>query len=497
MRRNAGKSNTRGGKVLVFLAVLLPTMFTFLLLVLDGSNVTSSFRDAQQVADTAALSGADELYFGSPTAEVEAIAREFAEANVSTGSATIEVNCPPLSGNFAGSSNHVEVILRDAVRNSFGSSRLGNEETTISARSVAGLKAVTDDSAIIVLDDDPPPFALSPVLPIVPSLPAILGGMEVLGLGRVTVDGAVIVNTDWGGVDEHNELVGENSLPPYGITCMPILPLSKLSATNIRTTGGVDRLKNYSKFGGAGSENFLQAKRRPVPDPFRELPVPTVGVDAANVKTDYYGGRTIVGIPLIGPAITLRPGVYEWITVLAGRVRFEPGVYVIRNTDPLTQISLTMLAGEVQAEGVMFYITDNAAYSPTVGSPDASDGETRPDAGGLLADVVGLLPSAVVNIGLLGSDISPINDSSSPFDGFSFYQRRMDRRPMVFVQENLLGNGSLAGTIYSKWGHVILAGKGTFDARFVVGTLRIIALLDMDIRPSVDLPPAYDVYLAE
>lgn len=496
MRRNAGQ-NARRGKVLVFLAVLLPTLFTFLLLVLDGSNVTASFRDVQQVADTAALSGADELFFGSSAGEVEAIAREFAEANVSTTSATIEVNCPPLSGNFAGSSNHVEVILRDAVRNSFGSSRLGNEETTISARSVAGLKAVTDDSAIIVLDDDPPPFALSPVLPIVPSLPAILGGMEVLGLGRVTVDGAVIVNTDWGGVDEHGENVGENGLPPYGITCMPLLPLSKLVATDIRTTGGVDRLQNYSKYGGSGAETVLQAKRRPVPDPFRELPVPTIATDAANVKADFHGGRTIVGIPLIGPPIKLEPGVYEWITILAGRVEFEPGVYIIRNSDPLTQISLTMLAGQVQADGVMFYITDNPGYSPNVGSPDASDGETRPDGGGLLADVLGLLPSAVVNVGLLGSDITPINDSSSPFDGFSFYQRRMDRRPMVFVQENLLGNGSLEGNIYSKWGHVILAGKGTFDARFVVGTLRIIALLDMDIRPSVDLPPAYDVYLAE
>lgn len=491
------RRNSRHGKILVLLAVLLPTLFTFLLLVLDGSNVTSSFRDAQQVADTAALSGADELFFGSTPSEVEATAREYAEANVSSDGATIEVNCPPVSGTFVGSSNHVEVILRDAVRNSFGSSRLGNEETTISARSVAGLKAVTDDSAIIVLDDDPPPFALSPVLPIVPSLPAILGGMEVLGLGRVTVDGAVIVNTDWGGVDEHGENVGENGLPPFGITCMPILPLSKLVATDIRTTGGVDRLQNYSKYGGDGSESVLQARRRPVPDPFRDVPVPTVSADSSNVKNVYHGGRTIVGIPLIGPPITLEPGVYEWITILAGRIQFEPGVYIIRNKDPLLQISLTMLAGEVEAEGVMFYITDNTGYSPVSGSPDASDGETRPDDGGLLADVLGLLPSAVVNIGLLGSNITPINDSSSPFDGFSFYQRRMDRRPIVFVQENLLGNGSLEGNVYSKWGHVILAGKGTFDARFVVGTLRLIALLDMDIRPSVELPPAYDVYLAE
>ncbi|GAA4436365.1 Tad domain-containing protein [Bremerella cremea] len=485
------------GKILVLVAVMLPTLITFLMLVLDGSNLTSQFRDAQQIADTAALSGADEMFFGESPSQIEQVAYDYATANVNSPSTSVEVNCPPTAGMFAGSTRHVEVILRDGVRNSFGSTRLGNEQTAISARAVAGLKAVTDDSAIIVLDDDPPPFVVIPVLPIVPSLPALVGGLEVLGIGRVTVDGAVIVNTDWGGVDEHGELVGENGLPPYGIACMPVLPLSKLLAPDIRTVGGVDRVKNYQRFNSPESEVVLQARRRPVPDPFRELPVPTLSADSQNVKADFYGGRTIVGLPLIGPPTVLKPGVYDWITIISGRVEFEPGVYIIRNRDPVTQISLTMLAGEVEAEGVMFYITNNQGYSPISGSPDASDEETRPDNGGLLVNVAGLLPSTVVNIGLLGSKITPLDDPSSPFDGFAFYQRRFDRRPMVFVQENLLGNGNLEGNIYSKWGHVILAGKGVFDARFVVGTMRLVALLDIDIRPSVKLPPAYDVYLAE
>lgn len=491
-------STRRQGKVLVLMAIILPTLFTFLLLVLDGSNVTHHFRDAQQIADTAALSGADEIYLGSSSTTVENLAREFATKNLPANSTTtIETYSPPITGPFAGSSEHVEVVLRGTVQNSFGSDQLGNNQTGITVRAVAGVKQVTDESAIIVLDENPPPFALTPVLPIIPSLPALVGGLEVLGVGHVTVDGAVLVNTDWGGYDEHGELVGESSAPPWGIACMPVLPLSKLRATDIRTVGGVDRLANYSKVGGGGAEVVLQANRRPVPDPFRALPVPTVSADGANVKADFYGGRTIVGVPLIGPPVTLQPGVYEWITILAGRVHFEPGVYIIRNKDPLTQISLTMIAGEVQAEGVMFYITNNASYSPNSGAPDSLDIETRPDAGGLLADVVGLVPSTVINIGLLGSTITPIQDTSSPFHGFAFYQRRHDRRPMVFVQEDLLGNGMLAGNIYSKWGHVILAGKGMFDARFVVGTMRLIALLDIEIEPSITLPPAHDVYLAE
>jgi hypothetical protein len=98
--------------------------------------------------------------------------------------------------------------------------------------------------------------------------------------------------------------------------------------------------------------------------------------------------------------------------------------------------------------------------------------------------VTNTLPVAAINIGLLGSRLSGLNDPASPFDGMLIYQRRHDRRPIAIVQENLLGAGQLSGTIYSKWGHVILAGKGDLDARFVVGTMRIVALLDMEIRPS-------------
>ncbi len=67
----------------------------------------------------------------------------------------------------------------------------------------------------------------------------------------------------------------------------------------------------------------------------------------------------------------------------------------------------------------------------------------------------------------------------------------------MFVQQNLLLGGSFAGNIYAKWGHVILAGKGDYDSAIVAGTMRLIALLDMEITPSRPLPPAYDVFLVE
>jgi hypothetical protein len=215
--------------------------------------------------------------------------------------------------------------------------------------------------------------------------------------------------------------------------------------------------------------------------------------DPLNVRSTTYGGKTVVGLPLIGPPVTLQPGVYDWIDVVSGIVTFEPGVYIIRGKNPVTQVSLSILAGKVTANGVMFYVTNSSAYSPANGLPDADDAGTAAPA----SSPTTLTPSAVINIGLLNSSLTGLNDPGSPFNGMLLYQRRNDRRPILLIQENVLGAGQMQGTVYAKWGHVILAGKGEYDARFVAGTMRIIALLDMSIRPTVLLPPARDVYLVE
>src|SRR5262249_6041312 len=106
-------------------------------------------------------------------------------------------------------------------------------------------------------------------------------------------------------------------------------------------------------------------------------------------------------------------------------------------------------------------------------------------------------PSAVINFGLTGSSFTPLASSGSPFNGMMIYQRRQDRRPIVMIQENLVGPGTIQGTVYAKWGHVLLAGMGTYDARFVAGTMRLVALATLNINPSTLFPPARDVYLVE
>ncbi|WP_425613993.1 pilus assembly protein TadG-related protein [Anatilimnocola sp. NA78] len=487
---------SRRGKVLLLLVITLPALCGMIGLVIDGGLLICGSRELQHAADSAATAAATEKRWGKTNAQALAVAEQFVHTHHGMSTVSVELHSPPTSGPNAGSADHIEIILTRQQTTFFMRILNGRSAETISARAVATCEASEIPAAIVVLDPGPPAFQVSALPPLLPPLPAILGGMEVLGVGKVEVNGAVHVNTEWGGVDENNAVIGEPAGLlglSHAVAATPLVSLSKLKARELRVVGGVDRLNNYGKLLGSDPP-VLQAGRLPVPDPFRTLPVPTLASDPTNVKATMHGGRTIIGIPLIGPTITLQPGVYDYIEVISGKVVFQPGVYILRRTNPVTQMALKVLAGEVVADGVLFYITDSPNYTPASGAPDNTDGETAAPTSGLVGTLV---PVAVINVGLLGSTFKGLNDPSSPYYGMLIFQRRHDRRPIAIVQENILGAGAIQGTVYSKWGHTILVGKGDLDLRFVTGTMRIVALLDLDIRPTSFLPAAEDVYLVE
>jgi hypothetical protein len=484
----------RRGKLVVLLAIMLPTLCGFIGLVVDGGLLIASARQAQHAADSAATAAAIEIQHGKSNTEALVVAEHTVRQYNLLGGASIVLNCPPLNGPYAGSPSHVQIHVADVVSTYFIHLIGASEVNGIAARAIAGFEPSTADAAILVLDPSPPPFAMAPMPPMLPALPAIVGGLEVLGVGNVDVEGAVLVNNEWGGLDENGEEIGEPAGPggmAHAVSATPLVGISKLRASDIRVVGGVDDPNNYGPL-VSGDPSPLKTGRLPVADPFKDLPVPTIAVDSSNVSDTTYGSRTIIGLPLVGPPTVLRPGVYDSIEVVSGRVTFEPGIYIVRRTNPLTQMAVKILAGEVTADGVMFYITDSPDYTPASGLPDSADGESAP-----APSSSSLLPVAAINVGLLGSRFVGLKDAASPFNGMLIYQRRHDRRPIAIVQENLLGPGSFQGTVYSKWGHVVLAGRGSADARFVVGTMRIVALLDLEIRPTSLLPPAQDVYLVE
>src|SRR5262249_46574109 len=146
---------------------------------------------------------------------------------------------------------------------------------------------------------------------------------------------------------------GNAQAPPYAVACTPIISLSKLSCTDLRVVGGVDNPPNYVNI-QSGKPSPLHADKLAVDDPLKSLPPPTTGNDATNVRTTNYGGQTIVSLPLLGQT-TLNPGVYDYINVVSGKVVFNPGIYIIRGTNPGLP-ALNLVAGQIQANGVMFYL---------------------------------------------------------------------------------------------------------------------------------------------
>jgi hypothetical protein len=404
----------------------------------------------------------------------------------------VQVNIPPSSGPYAGNASYVEVITSEQKSTYFIQVFGALAPQSVRVRSVAGFQASTAGGAVEVLEANPPGVMvnLSPYVALSQTLPSLqLGGLEVLGLGQLSVNGAVLDNNQWGGVDQNGNQVGAG--PPYGASCMPLISLTNLVARNIRVVGGVDNPANYGNF-TAGQSSPLRANQLPVPDPFANLPAPTVAADSTNVSATTKGGVQVIGVPLIGPPTVLNPGVYDWIEIVSGTVVFNPGVYIIRSVNPTTQIALNVLAGTVSANGVMFYITNTTTYSPASGTPDASDSNAvaPPPA------PMQLVPSVVI-ASLLGSSYRGLNSPASPFNGLLIYQRRLDRRPIVLADQQLLLAGTLQGTIYGKYSQIVFAANGTFDLRLVGGSIRFANLLQTVLAPSTLLPPAQDVYLVE
>jgi hypothetical protein len=486
------KQFRRSGKVLVLILIALPSIFAIVGLVLDSGFMMSGSQDLHHATDAGAMAAAMDLLLGKSSASATSTATTYIAGLNGFTDAQTTVNIPPQTGPYAGQSNFAEVISNRSYQTRFMQIVGANSLQTLSTRSVAGVQTSTAGAAVVVLDPNPSQISVSGVPAILPAYPAIVGGLEVLGLGSMNVNGAVLVNTTWGGVDENGNPAGTSSGPPYGISCTPLISLTHLNALNIRVSGGVDNPNNYGNY-TSGQGSPLLANQLAVPDPFQSLAVPTTSSDPANVSTTNYGGVRVVNLPLISAPTILNPGVYDWIEVDSGQAVFSPGIYIIRNVNPLTNIALNIVGGTVTANGVMFYITNSSTYDPTSGAPDSADGSSRPSQ----AIPTTLIPSVAIDAALPGSSYKGLSDASSPYNGMLIYQRRDDLRPMIIAEAGLLGPGMFSGTLYAKWGAVEFAADGTYDLRVVAGTAAFVSELGLTLMPSTLLPAAQDVFLVE
>ncbi|MGE3317210.1 MAG: pilus assembly protein TadG-related protein, partial [Planctomycetaceae bacterium] len=256
------------------MAVILPILCGFVGLVVDSSMMMVEYRSLQHATDCAATAAAMALYRGDSAAVARNAAIECIRDRNGFASAIIDVNIPPISGPYAGQSSYAEVISSREIETYF-IQVLGSESMqTVRTRSVAGRDDATAGGAVVVLDPDPPNVTVNTLGLMTVSVPPVqLGGLECLGLGQLKIDGALLVNSKWGGVDENGDPAGESAGLPWGVNCTPILPLTKVRARDIRVVGGVCDEDNNGHF-VAGKASPLRCGKLPVPDPFADLPVP-------------------------------------------------------------------------------------------------------------------------------------------------------------------------------------------------------------------------------
>ena len=286
--------NNRRGNVLVLLAILMPILIGVVGLVFDSGMMMDQYRDLQHATDAAATTAATELRLSHGSSAATAAAIDAVQVAHEMADADVTVHIPPAKGPFAGNSNYVEVISESTYSTRFIPVLGGLVDRQLRTRSVAGVRDATAQAAIVVLDPNPAPIALAsastlisninlpglvndlPLGPVntlltslglgglintikanivtvldgvtsgavgqltVPALPTLTAGFEVEGLGRLYVDGSILVNTEWGGKDEHGEPAGTNAPLPYGAACMPLLTTTRVFVRDLRVAGGVD-----------------------------------------------------------------------------------------------------------------------------------------------------------------------------------------------------------------------------------------------------------------
>src|SRR6266852_825603 len=426
----------RKAKTLVLFCVLAPVLVGWVGLVIDGGLLMAGQRQAQNAADAAALAGAMNMMQGGTITTARAAANPFLASNgLSNAPALVSgtsFNIPPKQGPFKGNSQYVEVIVTNPVQTYFIQAVGASSTANVTARAVAGYEAVTAGEGGAVLD------------------PTAVPGLSISGGATLLVHGRVIVNSQGAGYDENGNWINLGS-PQYAVTTNNN---STIQATDIRVVGGDDTPANFKNVPG-NIGNPLHAGALPEPDPLENLATPTT---ANGINS------TSRGAWKNGTQASLLPGVYDSIEINNANYSFPAGIYVVKGGNfKITGNS------NVTGNGVMFYIT-GSNYDPTTGSPDSSDGGSSPPTSGNPSfGAITINGNVGKNAGTV--NLTGLNDSTSPFNGMLFYQRRWN------TQGADINGGSdvtqLNGTIYAKWAQFKLDGSGVYNSQFLVGSLAL------------------------
>ncbi len=484
-----GRGKRRSGTILVLMAALLLTLLGMLGLVIDAGLMMAQSRQAQNVADAAAVAAANALARGQTQAEVRNVATSFITSIHGHLAPTADdILIPPRNGPYAGVQGYVEVIVRQRSDSYFIGFLPGMGSTyDVSARAVAGFESVAIGAAVMTLNRSARP------------------GVSVKGNGNLIVAGRIAVNSEGGGLDEAG-----NPINNGGSGVAASAGKNGVYARAIDVVGGVDDPARFLPFDVGGSSP-LRTGVLPEPDPLINTPVPvaSLGVDSrrrgavfvnnggpSGLATDVarqnrvaVANESVAGGLYVAARgdVILHPGIYESIRVVGGRVFMIPGIYVIAGPAG-TAGSLDLSGGTVLANGVMFYVT-GSNYDAASGLPDTGDGDLPPphtDGATLsttsLSAALNLSPidTTRYNYGSLYNGAVPVSDE---YQGIMLFQRR--RSNLTIAIGGQASQGALRGGIYARSALVDVSGQGGFNAHFIVGSLDLAGNGTVSVEPSL------------
>lgn len=299
------RKDTRGQMAVIF-GLVLPVLLTAVGITVDYTAWTRQKAKLQGIADATAIAAARELYMANADlGQVNDVATVFANAQLlgdtRNGPLSVSAVVDDSSGEPA-ASVRVDVAQE---RTSYFTAMLGQEFGPLGVTAVA----------------------------------RVMGGGRLCVIGLDENAGTTISLTQWAKVTAPECAVYSNSTSPSGIDAEHS---SEILAELICSAGGT--------YGGP--RNFTPSPTTDCPlieDPLSDRPAPDFGgCDHHNLLIDNAFGTA-----------TLSPGVYcGGITIRHGAVRFQPGIYVVKDGPFVIKA-----ASNVTGEYVSFYLTgDNAVF---------------------------------------------------------------------------------------------------------------------------------------
>ena len=438
------KKKTESGQIVIILVFGLVAMIGFVALAVDGGQLFSEQRTAQNGADNAAMAGAQALC-REESVSAAALATALSNGFDNNGTTnTVTIHHPPASGPYVGDDEYIEVLI-NSKKETFFAQLVYQGDFEVTTRAVARCR-LSFDYAVLALTSRND-----------------VRGLEITGAGDLSViDGGIMSNSTHPTQSLYVQDAG-----------------AVVTAEVIHATGGVS-CSGTCDPPPEGGQPY-------VPDPLASIPPPAVQpqpLQSSPTSSDpctTAGGHPGLAVNQQGNrTVTLNPGMYCYIQG-GNSIDYvlNPGIYYIDGQNSGAygiQLTGDSTLSTVPGTGVMIYLSTNAGRVYMYGNADIDISACRSTDPG--AWCVGSL---------------------AVYSGMLFYADRSYTRTI-----SMIGNAhwDAIGTIYAAGSALDLSGNGVdnnLSSMIVANTIRLGGSSNTVVNydPGLNVTPPTTVSLVE